>query len=154
MLRRIENKIPPRTTVIMSSWKASFLLWNISFFRIAASYSYRELCDCRRISKNGKPTSLRDLGFRLQRFATEGFNSGKRGIDIIRRDVNQHLAKFIATCCFTHLDKTTTRTRISLEHVVVKRWIDLEFPIKQICIEFACGCRVSCRDFNVNNRML
>src|SRR5437667_10808661 len=46
MLRRIENKIPPRTTVIMSSWKASFLLWNISFFRIAASYSYRELCDC------------------------------------------------------------------------------------------------------------
>src|SRR5712692_247533 len=105
------------------------------------------------ISENAEPASVGDFCFGDQRLATERLNPGKRSVDVVGRDVNEYFASLVSRV-FTHLDKTTTRTGICLEHVVVECLVDLNVPAKEIRVELPCICRVVCRNFDVDDGMI
>src|SRR2546423_15182260 len=101
------------------------------------------------ISKDRGPP-VRTLSFRRQRFRAQRFRVSQRGVDIVGRDVHQHLAN-PGSRHLSHLDKRAARTALRLEHVIVQSWIGLNLPIKQLCVELA-GCGwIGCWDFYMAN---
>src|SRR5579884_228268 len=106
-----------------------------------------------RVREVGEPAHVRDFSLRLQRFAACSFNFSKRGIDVVGSDVNQYFALLVIAHS-AYLDKTSTGTRIRLEHVIIECGVMLDVPAEGFCIELA-GCRrILRRNLNVDNRMV
>ena len=107
------------------------------------------------VGEDAEPAGVGDLGFGLEYLAAERCCSGKGGVDVIGRDIDEHFTGFVAgTHCFAHLDEATARTGVCLEHVVVEARIDLDLPVKEVCVELAGRCGIVGGNFDMDDGMV
>src|SRR2546425_4363881 len=107
------------------------------------------------VGEDAEPADVGNRGFGLEYLAAERCSSGKGGVDVIGRDVDEHFAGFVAgSHCFTHLDKSTPGAGVDLEHVVVEAWIDQDLPVEEVRVELAGRCGIICRNFDMDDGMV